>query len=220
LEPSAGATPNADEHDALIRSEFAALSRPLSRCRRPRTTSGIGRTGSFGRGYGNRRLVSCRGRVAWPWRIAVRADSARLIGARPDRGGDHQEVSEGLNIVGAGSVGARRTRSWSFQRRAPQNVFPWLWQARESGAEVVSVVIDPKKAWSRRSSATSAPAPGWCVTRVDWTGRRTDLTSHRQRLPCPGAFLLVDAAQYSGVLAQDMRTLPVDGWPPPRRKGC
>jgi cysteine desulfurase/selenocysteine lyase len=58
------------------------------------------------------------------------------------------------------------------------------------------------------------------VTAVDFaTGRRTDLTSIGEVCRARGAFLLVDAAQSSGVLVEDMARVPVDGWSTAVQKG-
>jgi selenocysteine lyase/cysteine desulfurase len=58
------------------------------------------------------------------------------------------------------------------------------------------------------------------VTEVDFgTGRRTDLTVLGNACRVFGAFLLVDAAQSSGVLRQDMATQPVDAWATATQKG-
>src|SRR6202023_2256265 len=76
----------------------------------------------------------------------VRADSARLIGARPDEVAFTKNVSDGLNIVGSGLRLGRGDQIVVVPAAEhPNNVFPWLWQARESGVEVVSVIADPEE---------------------------------------------------------------------------
>ena len=72
---------------------------------------------------------------------AVRAQAAALIGARPEEVAFTKNASEGLNIVGAGLRLKSRDRIIvAPAAEHPNNVFPWLWQAKESGAEVISVV--------------------------------------------------------------------------------
>jgi cysteine desulfurase/selenocysteine lyase len=152
----------------------------------------------------------------------VRAKSARLIGARPDEIALTKNTSEGLNIVAAGlqlKAGDRIVVAPSAEH--PNNVFPWLWQAQRRGAEVVLVTPGTSESLEqaligRIDERTKLVA----VTEVDFgTGRRTDLTALGNACRAYGAFLLVDAAQSSGVLRQDMATQPVDAWATATQKG-
>jgi cysteine desulfurase/selenocysteine lyase len=152
----------------------------------------------------------------------VRTKAARLIGARPDEIALTKNTSEGLNIVAAGlpfKAGDRIVVAPSAEH--PNNVLPWLWQAQTRGAEVVMVTPDASESLeqaliSRIDERTKLVA----VTEVDFgTGRRTDLTLLGNACRAHGAFLLVDAAQSSGVLRQDMATLPIDAWATATQKG-
>jgi cysteine desulfurase / selenocysteine lyase len=152
----------------------------------------------------------------------VRAGSAALIGARPDEIAFTKNASDGLNIVGAGLRLGRGDRIVvAPAAEHPNNVFPWLWQAQENGAEVVSVTPAPTEpledAITRHIDRRTRLV---AVTTVDFgTGRRTDLQAIGSACRANGAFLLVDAAQSSGVLVQDMARLPVDGWATAVQKG-
>jgi cysteine desulfurase / selenocysteine lyase len=152
----------------------------------------------------------------------VRAKSARLIGARPDEIALTKNTSEGLNIVAAGlqlKAGDRIIVAPSAEH--PNNVLPWLWQAQTRGAEVVLVTPSASESLEqalihRIDNRTRLVA----VTEVDFgTGRRTNLTMLGNACRAHGAFLLVDAAQSSGVLRQDMATQPVDAWATATQKG-
>jgi cysteine desulfurase / selenocysteine lyase len=209
-----GPQPNSGEHDALIRSEFAALHGPYLdvAARGPLPASAERAAGCVLR----QQAIGVVPKDEWlALADVVRAESARLIGARPEEIAFTKNVSEGLNIVGSGLRLGRGDQIVVVPTAEhPNNVFPWLWQAHESGAEVVSVVVDPEErmedAIIRHIGARTRLV---AVTAVDFgTGRRTDLTAIGNACRAQGAFLLVDAAQSSGVLAQDMSTLPVDGW--------
>jgi cysteine desulfurase / selenocysteine lyase len=153
---------------------------------------------------------------------AVRAKSARLLGARPDEIALTKNTSEGLNIVAAGlplKAGDRIVLAPSAEH--PNNVLPWLWQAQRRGAEVVLVTPGASESLEQAlirhiDNRTKLVA----VTEVDFgTGRRTNLTALGNACRAHGAFLLVDAAQSSGVLRQDMATQPVDAWATATQKG-
>jgi cysteine desulfurase / selenocysteine lyase len=152
----------------------------------------------------------------------VRAQAATLIGAQPEEVAFTKNASEGLNIVGAGlGLGSGDRIVVAPSAEHPNNVFPWLWQAQERGAEFVSVVPKPGEALEaaliRHIDARTRLV---AVTAVDFgTGRRTDLTTLGNACRAQGAFLLVDAAQSSGVLVQDMASLPVDAWATAVQKG-
>lgn len=152
----------------------------------------------------------------------VRGQCAALIGARPEEVAFTKNTAEGLNIVGAG-LGLAKGDQIVVAPTAehPNNVFPWLWQAQEKGAEVVSVAPTPgeplEDAIIRHVNGRTRLVT---VTGVDFgTGRRTDLAAIGSACRAQGAFLLVDAAQSSGVLKQDMARLPVDGWATAVQKG-
>jgi cysteine desulfurase/selenocysteine lyase len=207
--------------DALIDSEFAALRGPYLdvAARGPLPASAE---------QASLRMLRAQATGAVPkaeWLAlvdTVRAQAATLIGARPDEIAFTKNVSEGLNIVGAGlRLGRGDQIIVAPAAEHPNNVFPWLWQAQENGAEVVSVVPAPGESLEEAiilqiGTRTRLVA----VTAVDFaTGRRTDLAAIGNACRARGAFLLVDAAQSSGVLAQDMAALPVDGWATAAQKG-
>jgi cysteine desulfurase / selenocysteine lyase len=153
---------------------------------------------------------------------AVRSKTARLIGARPDEIALTKNTSEGLNIVAAGlqlRAGDRIVVAPSAEH--PNNVLPWLWQAQTRGAEVILVTPSVSESLEQAlirciDERTRVVA----VTEVDFgTGRRTNLTALGDACRAHGAFLLVDAAQSSGVLRQDMATQPVDAWATATQKG-
>jgi cysteine desulfurase/selenocysteine lyase len=153
---------------------------------------------------------------------AVRSKTARLIGARPDEIALTKNTSEGLNIVAAGlqlRAGDRIVVAPSAEH--PNNVLPWLWQAQTRGAEVILVTPSVSESLEQAlirciDERTRLVA----VTEVDFgTGRRTNLTALGDACRAHGAFLLVDAAQSSGVLRQDMATQPVDAWATATQKG-
>ena len=219
--PGAGPTPNANEDDALIRSEFAALRGPYLdvAARGPLPASAE----LAAAGVLRQQATGVVPKAEWlALADIVRAQGARLIGARPEEVAFTKNVSEGLNIVGTGLRLGRGDQIVVVPAAEhPNNLFPWLWQARENGAEVVSVVLDPgeslEEAIIRHIGARTRLV---AVTAVDFaTGRRTGLTAIGDACRARGAFLLVDAAQSSGVLAQDMAALPVDGWATAAQKG-
>jgi cysteine desulfurase/selenocysteine lyase len=153
---------------------------------------------------------------------AVRTKAAQLMGAHPDEIALTKNTSEGLNIVAAGlqlKAGDRIVVAPSAEH--PNNVLPWLWQAQIRGAEVVTVTPSASENLEQvlirhLNERTKLVA----VTEVDFgTGRRTDLMTLGNACRASGAFLLVDAAQSSGVLRQDMATQPVDGWATATQKG-
>jgi cysteine desulfurase/selenocysteine lyase len=207
--------------DALIRAEFADLRGsyldvaaraplPLSA---ERAAQGILRS----------QVQGSVSKAAWLSLVdVVRAQAATLIGARPEEVAFIKNTSEGLNIVGTGlRLGAGDRIVVAPSAEHPNNVFPWLWQAREHGAEVVSVTPNAggslEEALVRHIDGRTRLVT---VTAVDFaTGRRTDLAAIGAACRAQGTFLLVDAAQSSGVLLQDMASLPVDGWATAAQKG-
>ncbi len=152
----------------------------------------------------------------------VRAKAARLIGARPDEVALTKNTAEGLNIVAAGlqlKTGDRIVVAPSAEH--PNNVLPWLWQSQTRGADVVFATPSASEGLEqalirhidRRTKLVA-------VTEVDFgTGRRTDLATIGRACRANGAFLLVDAAQSSGILRQDMATQLIDGWSTATQKG-
>jgi cysteine desulfurase/selenocysteine lyase len=209
------------EADALIRSEFAALRGPYLdvAARGPLPASAE----QAAAGILRAQATGAVPKAEWLALVdTVRAQAATLIGARPEEVAFTKNASEGLNIVGAGlRLGRGDQIVIAPAAEHPNNVFPWLWQAQENGAEIVSVVPAPQESLEeaiiRHIDARTRLVT---VTGVDFgTGRRTDLTAIGTACHARAAFLLVDSAQSSGVLAQDMAALPVDGWATAVQKG-
>jgi cysteine desulfurase/selenocysteine lyase len=152
----------------------------------------------------------------------VRSKAARLIGALPDDIALTKNTAEGLNIVAAGlelKAGDRIIVAPSAEH--PNNVLPWLWQSQTRGAEVVfaspSAAENLEQALIRLIDQRTRLV---AVTEVDFgTGRRTDLATLGRACRANGAFLLVDAAQSSGILRQDMANQLIDGWSTATQKG-
>ncbi len=207
--------------DALIRSEFRALRGPYLdvAARGPLPDSGL---------LAAHAILQARneGAVAKDdWlRLAdtVRRRVAELVGARPEEIAFTKNTSDGLNIVATG------LRLWAGDRvvvapgaEHPNNVFPWLWQARERGVEVAQVTPAPDETLEEALiHAIDGRTRLVSVTAVDFaTGRRTDLAAIGDACRAHGAFFLVDSAQSSGVLAIDLATVPVDGWATATQKG-
>ena len=209
------------EADALIRAEFAALRG---------TYLDVAARGPLPASAGQDAMSVLRaqmeGTVAkdeWFALVdSVRDQVAQLLGARPEEIAFTKNTSEGLNIVGSGlRLNPGDQIVVATQVEHPNNVFPWLWQAQERGAEVISVVPGPDEYLEEAIIRHIGPRTRLvAVTAVDFgTGRRTDLTSIGEVCRARGAFLLVDAAQSSGVLVEDMTRLPVDGWATAVQKG-
>ncbi len=211
----------ATEADALIRAEFASLRGPYLdvAARGPLPACAERAAGTILRAQAEGAVPKAE------WLALVetaRARAAALIGARAEEVAFTKNASDGLNIVGAGLRLGRGDRIVvAPAAEHPNNVFPWLWQAQEREAEVVSVAPSPgeslEEAIVRRIDARTRLVT---VTAVDFgTGRRTDLAAIGVACRAHGAFLLVDAAQSAGVLVQDMARLPVDGWATAVQKG-
>jgi cysteine desulfurase/selenocysteine lyase len=209
------------EADALIRTEFAALHGPYLdvAARGPLPASAEQAAARILRAQATGAVP----KAEWLALVdTVRGQAAALIGARPEEVAFTKNASEGLNIIGAGlRLGRGDQIVVAPAAEHPNNVFPWLWQAQENGAEVVSVVAASgeslEEAIVRHIGARTRLV---AATAVDFgTGRRTDLTAIGNACRTRGAFLLVDAAQSSGVLVQDMASLPVDGWATAVQKG-
>jgi cysteine desulfurase/selenocysteine lyase len=207
--------------DALIRREFAALRGPYLdvAARGPLPASAEQAAARILRAQATGAVP----KAEWLALVdTVRAQAATLIGARPEEVAFTKNASEGLNIVGSGlRLGRGDQIVVAPAAEHPNNVFPWLWQAQENGAEVVSVTPAPPESLEEaiiRHIGTRTRLVA--VTGVDFgTGRRTDLTAIGTVCRARGVFLLVDSAQSSGVLTQDMATLPVDGWATAVQKG-
>lgn len=207
--------------EALIRREFAGLRGPYLdvAARGPLPASAVRAAEAI---LGAQALGAVP-KAEWLRRgETVRAQAAALIGARVEEVAFTKNASEGLNIVGAGlRLGHGERIVVAPAAEHPNNIFPWLWQAREHGAEVIQVAPAPgeplEEAIIRRIDADRRLV---AVTAVDFgSGRRTDLAAIGGACRARGAFLLVDAAQSSGVLVQDMVRLPVDGWATAVQKG-
>ena len=152
----------------------------------------------------------------------VRQQAAALIGARTDEVAFTKNASDGINIVAAGlRLGPGDQIVVAPAAEHPNNVFPWLWQAQERGLEVIEA--DPGAGEDLEDAIAARIGPRTrlvAVTAADFgTGRRTDLTRIGLACRAHDAFLLVDSAQSSGVLAEDMTNLPVDGWATAVQKG-
>jgi cysteine desulfurase / selenocysteine lyase len=209
------------EADALIRAEFSELPGAYLdvAARGPLPRSAVKAAEAILHGQ----LIGAVPKDEWlNLADAVRTKAARLMGAHPDEIALTKNTSEGLNIVAAGlqlKAGDRIVVAPSAEH--PNNVLPWLWQAQIRGAEVVSVTPSAtenlEQALIRHLDERTKLV---AVTEVDFgTGRRTDLATLGHACRASGAFLLVDAAQSSGVLRQDMATKPVDGWATATQKG-
>ncbi len=220
IQPAPGPLPPA-EADALIRTEFAGLRG---------TYLDVAARGPLPASAGQDSMSVLRaqmeGTVAKDEWLAlvdsVRAQVAELLGAQITEIAFTKNTSEGLNIVGSGlRLNPGDQIVVATQVEHPNNVFPWLWQALERGAEVISVVPGPDEYLEEAIIRHIGPRTRLvAVTAVDFgTGRRTDLTSIGEVCRARGAFLLVDAAQSSGVLVEDMTRLPVDGWATAVQKG-
>jgi cysteine desulfurase/selenocysteine lyase len=211
----------AAEADALIRAEFSELPGAYLdvAARGPLPLSAVKAAEAILHGQ----LIGSVPKDEWlNLADAVRTKAARLMGAHPDEIALTKNTSEGLNIVAVGlqlKAGDRIVVAPSAEH--PNNVLPWLWQAQTRGAEVVSVTPSASENLEQTlirhiDKRTKLVA----VTEVDFsTGRRTDLATLGNACRASGAFLLVDAAQSSGVLRQDMATQPVDGWATATQKG-
>lgn len=212
---------SAAEADALIRAEFSELPGAYLdvAARGPLPLSAVKAAEAILHGQ----LIGSVPKDEWlNLADAVRTKAARLMGAHPDEIALTKNTSEGLNIVAVGlqlKAGDRIVVAPSAEH--PNNVLPWLWQAQTRGAEVVSVTPSASENLEQTlirhiDKRTKLVA----VTEVDFsTGRRTDLATLGNACRASGAFLLVDAAQSSGVLRQDMATQPVDGWATATQKG-
>jgi cysteine desulfurase/selenocysteine lyase len=152
----------------------------------------------------------------------ARAKAAALLSVASADLAFTKNASEGLNIVAAAlplEPGDGILLAPGVEH--PNNVFPWLWQAETRGAAVRQVVPTAGQALEEALADALGPRTRLvAVTSVDFaSGRRTDLRRLGEACRARGAFLLVDAAQSAGVLAEDLSGLPVDGWATAAQKG-
>lgn len=171
-------------------------------------------------------LAQATGTVSKPAWFAmadrVKAKAAALLSVDPGDLAFTKNASEGLNAVGAAlrlQKGDRIVISPDIEH--PNNVFPWLWQAETAGAELVAAKPAQGEGIEDAIIATlDGRTRLVAITTVDFaTGRRTDLQRLGEACRARDVFLLVDAAQSSGVLAEDLSALPVDGWATAVQKG-
>lgn len=152
----------------------------------------------------------------------AKAKAAALLSVGTEDLAFTKNTSEGLNIVAAAlrlKPGEKIVIAPAFEH--PNNVFPWLWQAEIAGAEVRRVAPPADGDLEGAIIATlDRDTRLVAVTAIDFaTGRRTDLARLGEACRARGIFLLVDAAQSAGVLAEDLSALPVDGWATAAQKG-
>lgn len=152
----------------------------------------------------------------------VRAKAASLLGVTPGDIAFTKNASEGLNLVAAAlrlGPGDRILVAPAFEH--PNNIFPWLWQAESAGANCHRVVPGPgEELEDALIAALDHRTRLVAVTALDFaSGRRTDLRRLGEACRARGVFLLVDAAQTAGVLAENLGELPVDGWATAAQKG-
>ncbi len=152
----------------------------------------------------------------------VRAKAATLLGVATADLAFTKNASEGLNLVAAAlrlGAGDRILVAPAYEH--PNNVFPWLWQAELSGAACQHVTPEPGQLLEDALLAALDDRTRLvAVTAVDFaSGRRTDLRKLGAACRARGVFLLVDAAQSAGVLADDLLDLPIDGWATAAQKG-
>jgi selenocysteine lyase/cysteine desulfurase len=150
----------------------------------------------------------------------VKAKAAALLGVAPEDLAFTKNASEGLNLVASAlrlAAGDRIIIAPAFEH--PNNIFPWLWQSETAGAELIRVA--PEAGRDLEDSIIAAMDPRTrlvAVTAVDFaSGRRTDLGRLGAACRARGVFLMVDAAQSAGVLADDLSA--VDGWATAAQKG-
>src|SRR5262249_41727135 len=145
----------------------------------------------------------------------VRAKIAGLLNVKPDEIAFTKNTSEGLNIVGAALGFAPGDEILiASAHEHPNNILPWMWFAKKNGAKL----IDLKPGQNERledviCDSLSDKTKIVSVTSVDFaSGRRTDLRQLGIECRKRGVFLLVDAAQSAGVLAELPGDLNVSGW--------
>jgi cysteine desulfurase / selenocysteine lyase len=152
----------------------------------------------------------------------VRLKVAKRVGATPDEIAFTKNVSEGLNLVAAAlrlQPGDRIVTASAVEH--PNNIFPWIWSAQSTGAELTDIAVaNGETVEDALIAAIDSRTKLLAVTAVDFaTGRRTDLQLLGSVCRGRGIFLLVDAAQSAGVLSEDLSNLPIDGWATATQKG-
>jgi len=150
----------------------------------------------------------------------VRSKAAALLDVAPEDLAFTKNASEGLNLVASAlrlQQGDRIILAPAFEH--PNNVFPWIWQSETAGAELVRITAAPgENLEDRIIAAMDARTRLVAITSVDFaSGRRTDLQRLGAACRAHGIFLMVDAAQSAGVLADDLSA--VDGWATAAQKG-
>jgi len=150
----------------------------------------------------------------------VKAKAASLFAVSPEDLAFTKNASEGLNLVASAlrlQRGERIIVAPAFEH--PNNIFPWLWQSETAGAALVRVAPGPGEGLEDAIiAAMDARTRLVAVTSVDFaSGRRTDLRRLGAACRARGIFLMVDAAQSAGVLADDLSA--VDGWATAAQKG-
>src|SRR5215475_10757035 len=142
---------------------------------------------------------------------AVRATTARLIGARPREIAFVRNTSEGLSLVAAGLPWQRGDNVVTVADEYPSNVYPWFGLRRwgvetrlltrpqlRFGAADVEALID------RRTRVVA-------VSAVDWqSGFRVDLASLAELCRPRDILLVVDGIQAVGALRTDVAPCGVD----------
>ncbi len=150
----------------------------------------------------------------------VKAKAAALLAVAPGDLAFTKNASEGLNLVASAlrlQQGDRIILAPAFEH--PNNIFPWLWQSETAGAELIRVSsASGDDLEDRIIAAMDARTRLVAVTSVDFaSGRRTDLRRLGAACRARDVFLMVDAAQSAGVLADDLAA--VDGWATAAQKG-
>jgi cysteine desulfurase/selenocysteine lyase len=171
-------------------------------------------------------MQQARGAVSKPAWFALaertRAKAAALLSVAPEDLAFTKNASEGLNLVAAAlRLGAGDRIVVAPALEHPNNVFPWLWQQEVAGADYVQVAAASGDSIEDAIiAALDARTRLVAVTAIDFaSGRRTDLQRLGAACRARGVFLLVDAAQSAGVLAEDLPALQVDGWATAAQKG-
>jgi selenocysteine lyase/cysteine desulfurase len=152
----------------------------------------------------------------------VREKAARLLHVSPADLAFTKNASEGLNIVASALRLGRGDRILCAPGvEHPNNIFPWLWQEENGGAELVRIALPADgDLEGAMIAALDDRTKLVTVTSLDFaSGRRTDLARLGSACRARGVFLLVDAAQTAGVLAEDLSALPIDAWATAAQKG-
>lgn len=153
---------------------------------------------------------------------AARAGMARLLRCEPDEVAVTKNISEGLNVIAASYPWRRGDNVvLCLDKEHPNNVYPWLNQARRSGitikavesvdghipAEAIIAAIDGS------TRIVTAPTTSFLP------GFRTDLDAIGAACRSRDVLFLVDAAQSAGIIDHDMSATPVDAMAISTQKG-